>query len=117
MPLKEDQYKIIHLKEPDFLSGGAISDKDKYNYLKDLPELKANNVLKRITLTFTYFSDINSVYIKEETIFKDIQVIFLIFCEFFEKFQFFSIFFKKINKLIKLIKFRLWMDWKLKILT
>jgi len=74
VPLEEDQYKIVHLKEEDILAD-FISD--KHNYYKDLPELKTNNVLKRITLTFTYFSDMNSLYLKEETIFKEIQVIYL----------------------------------------
>ena len=94
LPLKEDQYKIIHLKEPDSASG-LIPEKDKYNYLKDLPELKTNNVLKRITLTFTYFSDMDSTYTKEETIFKDIQVNskkFLIFPKFSKFFKIFKIF-------------------------
>lgn len=71
IPLEEDQYKIIHLKESD-----SILEKipDENNFYRDLPELKHNNVLKRITLNFTYISDINSAYLKEETIFKDIEV-------------------------------------------
>jgi len=71
LPLQENHYKIIHLKESEAISNFIG---DQYNFYKNLPELKSNNVLKRITLTFSYFSDVNSAYLKEETIYKDIQV-------------------------------------------
>lgn len=71
MPLEENEYKIIHLKEKDL---PYDLNSDKHNFFKELPELKNDNILKRITLNFTYFSDVNSAYIKEETIFKEIKV-------------------------------------------
>lgn len=69
--MKEDEYRIIHLKEPSEMQDFS---NDHCNFYKALPELKGNNVLKRITLSFSYFSDINSAYLKEDTIYKDISV-------------------------------------------
>lgn len=71
LPLKEDEYKIITLKEPNEFCEKIMNEE---TFCKFLPQLKPDNVLKRITLSYSYFSDINSAYLKEETIFKDILV-------------------------------------------
>lgn len=69
MPLRQNEYKIVHIKEIDCIE---INQND--NAIKYLPQLKENNILKKITINYSYLSDINAKYIKEQTIHKNIQV-------------------------------------------
>lgn len=71
LPLKENEYKIIYLEE---LNCPHVDKAFSNESVKIFPELKLDNILRRIVFNYQYAIDLNTKYIKEESVSKNIMV-------------------------------------------
>lgn len=72
LPLKENEYKILYLEEMNCPHDDMTLISN--DTVKTFPELKLDNILRKIVFNYQYAIDLNTKYIKEESVSKNIMV-------------------------------------------